>query len=73
MEPSWLQFVSQVGPTGLVSMALVYMVAEHRKLSEKYNNLQETRVNEAKANTTAMLTVYEKVEKLVDRIEELRK
>ena len=74
------QLISQVGPTGLVSMALVFMVTEHRKrvaenvaLQEKYNALQEKRVEEANKNSGAMLTLYEKVEKLVDQIQELRK
>ena len=74
------QLISQVGPTGLVSMALVFMVNEHRKrvteyaaLQEKYNALQEKRVEEANKNSGAMLTLYEKVEKLVDQIQELRK
>jgi gentisate 1,2-dioxygenase len=49
------------------------MVNEHRKLSALYNTLQELRVTEAKANTNAMLAVYEKVERLLDQIQELRK
>lgn len=73
MDANTWQFVSQVGPTGLVSAALVYMVNEHRKLSALYNTLQELRVTEAKANTNAMLAVYEKVERLLDQIQELRK
>ncbi len=66
------EIVKNVGPSGLVSLALIYLAREYQKLNDRHQALQEKRVEEAKQNTTAMLAIAERVHQSLDILERIQ-
>lgn len=64
-------FIGDLGPTALLSLGLYVLAKRYDLKDTELKQERADRLNDAKANTTAMLAIADKVNQMIDKLEEL--